>query len=532
MLSKLVNIKTLGSIALVLSVNACSGNFNFVETSIEEVQKAIKSGQITCEEVVSGYLERIRVYNQSTGLNAITVLNERAIEEAAKIDQSIRSGAEMGSLFCVPVVVKDNFDTFDMPTAAGSIALKDTYALDDAFMVRKLREADAIILAKTNMAEWAFDSRHSNSSTVGVTANAYDQSRSPAGSSGGTAVAVAANFAVAGLGTDTGNSIRGPSSHAALFGIRSTLGLTSRDGVVPLAYDRDIAGPMTRTVRDGAILFNVIAGYDEADPMTELGRGKKKADYTDFLKKDALKGMRIGVVRALTSSKGSDPETISVFEKALSDLQSEGAILIDQFEIANLDEHRSRGYYCKRFRYDAHQYLKTRGEDFPVKDVAADVHNKGLNLESSNRWFKLYNAHALNVHPRDEDPSCPDYEHHTGRQAFKADVEQSMDRFDVDVIVYPSWTYPPTALETALEDYVYQGDNSQQVAPATGLPAATVPMGFTEDGMPAGLQILARSFREDLLFATAYAYEQATLHRLPPKKFPELKHVNSAVKDQ
>ena len=176
-----------------------------------------------------------------------------------------------------------------MVTSGGSIALKDSIPPDDAFMVRRLREADAIIIAKTNMAEWAFSPRETISSSFGVTANAYDVTRVPAGSSGGTASAVAASFAVAGLGSDTGNSIRGPSSHLALVGIRSTMGLTSRDGVIPLIADRDIAGPIARSVEDVAILFNVLAGYDPADPYTEAGRGKREDDYTEFLDAGALR---------------------------------------------------------------------------------------------------------------------------------------------------------------------------------------------------------------------------------------------------
>ena len=219
--------------------------------------------------VVQSYLDRIEAYDQSTGMNAITVVNPNALARADEIDEALDNGDALGSLFCAPLLIKDNYDTYDLPTTGGSIALKESIPPDDAFMVQKLREADAIVLAKTNMAEWAFSPRQTVSSSYGTTANAYALDRVPAGSSGGTASGVAANFGVAGMGTDTGNSIRGPSSHLALFGIRSTIGLTSRDGVIPLSLQSDIAGPMTRTVEDGARIFNVVAGYDPADPYTE-----------------------------------------------------------------------------------------------------------------------------------------------------------------------------------------------------------------------------------------------------------------------
>ncbi|CAN0603554.1 unnamed protein product, partial [Ectocarpus sp. 12 AP-2014] len=203
----------------------------------------------------------------------------------------------------------------------------------------------------------------------GTTANAYALDRVPAGSSGGTASATAASFGILGMGTDTGNSIRGPSSHLALFGIRSTIGLTSRDGVIPLAFDRDIAGPMTRTVTDGARAFNVVAGFDPADPFTELGQGRREADYTAFLDANGLSGKRIGVLRALVDTDDADPEVIAVFERALEDLEKLGAVIVDPFEVPNFQAHLDGDYFCARFRYDMHQYLLSLGPDAPLKDV-------------------------------------------------------------------------------------------------------------------------------------------------------------------
>ncbi|MEL7047033.1 MAG: amidase family protein, partial [Pseudomonadota bacterium] len=334
-------------------------SFTYVEATIADVHAALRDGRASCEEIVGGYLHRIEVYDQSSGLNAITFINPSALDRAREIDAGLAAGEPQGSLFCVPVLLKDNFDTADMPTSGGSIALKHSRPPDDAFMVRKLREAGAIIIAKTNMAEWAFSPRQTVSSSYGVTANAYALNRVPAGSSGGTASATAASFGVVGMGTDTGNSIRGPSSHLALFGIRSTIGLTSRDGVIPLAFDRDIAGPMTRSVRDAARVFNVVAGYDPGDPFTALGRDRQEEDYTRFLDEDGLRSKRLGVLRDLVDTEDADPEVLAVFEQALADLAAAGAQIIDPVTVDNFAAHLAGDYFCPRFRHDMSEYLKS-----------------------------------------------------------------------------------------------------------------------------------------------------------------------------
>jgi Asp-tRNA(Asn)/Glu-tRNA(Gln) amidotransferase A subunit family amidase len=510
--------------ALLLGTLSCTAKksavpFTYVEATIADVQEAIRSGDTTCKEIVTGYLARIDAYDKSTGLNAIIFANPNAISKAEEIDRKIASDEQLGPLFCAPVLLKDNYDTGDMPTSGGSIALKESVPPDDAFMVRKLREADAIIIAKTNMAEWAFSPKQTLSSSYGTTANAYDLSRVPAGSSGGTASGIAASFGVIGMGSDTGNSIRGPSSHLALFGIRSTLGLTSRDGVIPLAFDRDIAGPMTRTVTDGVRVFDVVAGYDPADPYTEMGKDRVEPDYTMFLQKDSLQGKRIGVLRALVDTEDADPEITSIFEQALAELEKAGAEIVDDFVIENLEEHMNASNFCVRFRYDMHEYLTSLGEAAPIKDVMNVMENKEYSPYIEDR-LKFFGANPPDVHPQDFDPPCPDYARHPGRQAYLSDVLASMDNANIDAIVYPSWTNPPAPLDKAIEEY--RGDNSQLVAPATGLPAVTVPMGYSHGNLPAGLQILGRPYSEGLLISLAYAYEQATQHRITPERFPEL----------
>ena len=482
--------------------DAPTPRFHFVEATIEDVQTAITSGQMSCVDIVKGYLRRIETYDQPSAMNAIIFTNPRALEKASRIDARIAAGEKPGPLFCIPVLLKDNFDTGDMPTSGGSIALKDSIPPDDAFMVRKLREADAIIIAKTNMAEWAFSPKQTVSSSYGTTANAYDPERVPAGSSGGTASAMAASFGVIGMGSDTGNSIRGPSSHLALFGIRSTIGLTSRDGVIPLAFDRDVAGPLMRTVTDSAKVFNVIAGYDPADPYTEAGKGKRETDYTRFLDSLALEGKRIGVLRALVDTDDADPAVIAVFETALADLQKAGAEIVDPFTIKNFAAHLEGDYFCARFRYDMHEYLATLGDDAPIRDVL-EVLKTGQYSPYIKARLEYYAGFPADVHPRDFDPPCPDYLEHEGRLGYLADVVTSMDAANVDAIVYPTWTNPPAHLDKAIEEY--KGDNSQLVAPDTGMPAVTVPMGYTYGNLPAGLQILGRPYAEGLLIELAYA---------------------------
>jgi amidase len=487
-----------------------------VETDIAAVQAAILDGRATCRDVVQAHLDRIVRYDEATGLNAITEINPRALATADSIDRALAAGTPRGALFCVPVLVKDNFDTHDLPTTGGSIALAGVVPPRDAFMVRRLREAGAVVIAKTNMAEWAFSPRQTVSSSYGRTANAYALDRTPAGSSGGTASAVAASFGVVGLGTDTGNSIRGPSSHLALVGIRSTLGLTSRTGVIPLSFDRDVAGPMARSVTDAARLFDVVAGYDPDDPYTEAGRGRRERDYTAFLDADGLRGARIGVLTAFADPEASDSVVLARFNAALGDLRRVGANVVEEFTIPEMSR-LMRGAFCRRFRYDMGVYLRTLGERAPMRDVIA-VLETGAYGPDAEAGLRSFGNGPLDTHPRDADPPCPDFAGHEGRQALLAAVVAAMDSARIDAFVFPTWSHPPAPLDRANQEY--RGDNSQGLIPAAGLPAITVPMGFTYGSLPAGLQIAARPYAEGLLFQFAYAYEQATMHRRPPAAFP------------
>jgi Asp-tRNA(Asn)/Glu-tRNA(Gln) amidotransferase A subunit family amidase len=311
--------------------------FEPVETTIAEIHQAMRSGKITCRQLVEAYLKRINAYDQSTKLNSIVIVNPQALAEADRLDAEFKRTRKLRPLHGIPVIVKDNYDTRDLQTTGGSLALKGSIPPDDAFQVRKLREAGAIVLAKSNMAEWAFSPMLTESSIAGVTRNPYELERVPAGSSGGTAAAVAASFGAVGLGTDTGNSIRGPSSHNALVGIRSTMGLTSRDGIIPLYLRNDIGGPMARTVEDAVRVLEVIAGYDPADPITKASEGKMPKNYTQFLKKNGLKGARLGVFRRYVDAPTTDPQIKALVAKAIEDLKAQGAVIVDPFDVPNFE---------------------------------------------------------------------------------------------------------------------------------------------------------------------------------------------------
>lgn len=505
----------------LLALGACQpapAPIPLVEATIPEVQAAVLEGRTTCRIVVQEYLDRIEAYDGR--VNAITEVNPRALAVADSIDAALASGDEPGALFCVPMLVKDNFDTRDMVTTGGSIALIESVPPDDAFMVRRIREEGAIVLAKTNLAEWAFTARQSVSSAYDTTRNAYALDRVPAGSSGGTASGVAANFGLIGLGSDTGNSIRGPSSHLALVGMRSTIGLTSRDGVIPLSFDRDIAGPMGRTVADVARVFDVVAGYDPGDPYTELGRGRREADYTAMLDTAGLRGARIGVFMPLVDAEDADPEIRALFDAAVEDLRRLGADVqtVEMDLEAELDR---PNLFCRRFRYDIWQYTGTL-ENPPFRDVATLLETGQIH-EHARRTLENFSDYPLDVHPSEWETPCPDYAEHPGRQAFLAAVTAVMDQAGLDALVYPTWRNPPAHIDRANQEY--RGDNSQLLAPPTGMPAITVPMGYSYGNLPAGLQIAGRPYSEGLLFRLAYGYEQGTMHRRPPEGFGELRRI-------
>jgi len=493
--------------------------FNVIELTIEQTHEAIRSRKISCENLTHRYLQRIKTYDQSTTLNSIIYINPNAISKARMLDKMFAKHGTMKKLHCIPVILKDNFDTADMPTEAGSIALKGSLPPDDAFMVKKLREHDAIIIAKSNMGEWAFSPYNTISSTHGETRNAYDLSRVPAGSSGGTASAIAANFGIIGMGTDTGNSIRGPAAHLSLVGIRSTIGATSRDGIVPLLSNRDIAGTLMRTVKDTALVFSVIAGFDPADDATQLGIGRIQKDYIKYLKPDGLKGVRLGVIRQLFDTNSADPEVLNIMDQTIADLDEAGAIIIDPFVINDFVRLKNATGFCSRFYFDLNNYLKTLGKQAPVRNLDNIVEKKLFRKQNIGimEW-----ALKEKGNPANQKIPCADVAGDPRRKEFLNAVVSAMNAANVEAIIYPTWSNPPRELADNKSPH---GNNSPIIAPHTGQPAITVPMGFTADGLPVGLQILARPFDEHKLFQYAFAYEQITKHRKPPKIFGQLSQI-------
>lgn len=486
--------------------------FEPVEITIAEIHQAMRSGKITCRGLVEAYLKRIDAYDQATKLNSIVIVNPQALAEADRLDAEFKRTRKLRPLHGIPVIVKDNYDTKDLQTTGGSLALKGSIPPDDAFQVRRIREAGAIVLAKSNMAEWAFSPMLTESSIAGVTRNPYDLERVPAGSSGGTAVAVAANLGAVGLGTDTGNSIRGPSSHNALVGIRSTMGLTSRDGIIPLYLRNDIGGPMARTVEDAVRVLEVIAGYDPADPITKASEGKLPKNYTQFLKKNGLKGARLGVFRRYVDAPTTDSQIKALVAKAIEDLKAQGAVVVDPFEVPNF-EALTKDIWCNSFHYDVNNYLASLGEKVKYKNLTAIVES-GLFSPYIERRLK----DAIKTTP--QTPPCQDLYRDPRSVSFRDALLKAMEKDRLDAVIYPTWSNAPRKVGDLQSP---AGDNSQMLSPQTGFPAITAPMGFTYGSLPAGLTFLGRLFSEPDLIRFVYAYEQATKHRRPPEKFPPLR---------
>lgn len=494
-----------------------SGRFDVVGTTIAETQKAIREGRTTCRAVVESYLARIRAYDQAPinglRLNSIVVINPEALSEADACDRNFAATHKLPSLGGIAVLIKDNYDTKGLQTTGGSLAMKGFVPESDSTMVARLRAAGAIVLAKTNMAEWAFSPYVTESSIAGITRNPYDLTRVPAGSSGGTAAAVAASLGESGLGTDTGNSIRGPSSHNDLVGIRPTIGLTSRAGIIPLFANNDVGGPIARTVADAAALLTVLAGPDPDDPVTQLDADRPRIDYTQSLDRQGLRGARIGVFRQYFSTATTDPEVKAVTERALRTLEQEGAVLVDPFSIPGYDA-MEKDLWCGDFQADLNAYL-AKHANAPYHDLSSIVAS-GLYLPYIEDEIR-----GAVAPPKADDRRAPclDVYHDAPKIAFRKALLDAMAREHLDAIVYPTWSNAPRKVGDTKSP---AGDNSQILSPQTGFPAITVPMGFTHGMLPAGLTFLGPAFSEAALIRYAYDFEQTTGQRKDPPLFPSL----------
>jgi Asp-tRNA(Asn)/Glu-tRNA(Gln) amidotransferase A subunit family amidase len=495
--------------------------FQVEEATIASIHTAFDDGRLTCRALVEAYLRRIDAYDKrGPAINAIVQINPNALAEADALDARRKAGLAPGPLHCIPAIVKDNFETIGLQSAAGSLALKGFVSHKDAFQVTRLREAGALVLAKSNMAEWAFTPYETVSSILpGYTKNPYALDRATAGSSGGTAAAVAANFGAIGLGTDTGNSIRGPASHQALAGIRSTMGLTSRAGVVPLNLLADVAGPMTRTLADAAVVLQAIAGPDPADPVTvpgsEIARdfappGRPDAipDYRAALVATGLRGARIGVLRQAYERDTTDVEVAAVFVRAVDDMRSAGAGIVDPVRVDLESIRRPDGIGpCAGFKHDINRYLASHGERVPVKSLEEIIKSRRFHPTVHRR---LEQNQAEPENGLDSPPCRADVRY---RQRVREAVLKAMDAAQVDAVVYPTWSNPPRLIGDLNTPH---GDNSQFFSPVTGFPSINVPMGYTRGTLPAGITFLGRAWDEARLIRVAYAYEQATRHRRPP----------------
>jgi amidase len=511
-------------VALVFAVTSHAGAFSLLSTqepTIADIRGAFESRDLNCRQLVQMYLDRIEAYDKKgPSLNAIIVVNTNALAEADVLDtRSVNSGF-VGPLHCVPIIVKDNYDVMGFPTTAGSLSLKDSMPPRDAFFIRKLRAAGAIVLAKSNMAEFATSPYETIGSLLpGYTRNPYSLDRVPAGSSGGTAAAVAASFGAVGLGTDTGNSIRGPASHTSLVGVRSTMGLTSRDGIVPRQLHRDIGGPIARTVADAAAIFDVIAGSDPSDPVTSSAQSRRPESYLASLDRNGLKGARIEALRQLLTGPypepDADPEIVKLFEAAVADMKKQGAEIVEGIKVPEIDEIPASALGgCNRFKHDLKAYLVRLGPNAPMKSLDDIIASQKFHPSVEKALLASQAASDL---PPEQNPKCQEVTQSERRLADG--VLKAMDNARVDAIVYPSWNFPPRLIGDLNTPH---GNNSPRISPPTGFPAITVPMGFARGTLPAGIQVLGRPWSEPTLFKIAYSYEQATRHRRPPASTPPL----------
>jgi len=513
-------LAALGTLALATPALAQRATFRVEETTIAAVHAAMRAHTLTCHALVQAYLDRIAAYDhRGPAINALIVVDPRALAVADSLDRRFAREGLTGPLHCVPMIVKDNFETADLPTTAGSLALAGWRPPQDATMVARIRAAGAIVLAKSNLAEWAFTPYETLSSILpGYTKNPYALDRVTAGSSGGTAAAIAASFGEVGLGTDTGNSIRGPSSFQALVGIRSTMGLTSRAGVVPLNASADVAGPMARTVADAVAVFQVVAGADPADPVTAAATAHREGDYRTFLRPGALRGARIGILRQAYERPSLDSGVAAVFARAVAALRAQGAVVVDSARVDSLNAILGRRGACNRFKADLERYLAARAPNAPVHTVDEILKSRSFHPTVE---LRLRDAAAVTETP-EQSAGCARTE--AARASLRTAVVALMDSLRLDALVYPTWSNPPRLIGDLVTP---AGDNSQVFSPLTGFPAITVPMGSTPspngESLPAGLTFFGRPWSEGRLIELVYGYEQATHHRKAPASVPALR---------
>jgi Asp-tRNA(Asn)/Glu-tRNA(Gln) amidotransferase A subunit family amidase len=511
-------LRIIGVTALLITSEVGAQNFAIEETTIAGVQQELQTRATTCRQIVQAYLDRIAAYDhKGPAFNSILTLNPKALSEADRLDAERANGAAMGPLYCAPLVLKDNYNTADLPTTGGSASLAGMQPPADAFVVGRLRKAGAIILGKSNMHEFAL-SGTTVSSLGGQTLDAYDPTRTPGGSSGGTGVAVAANLAIAGTGSDTVNSIRSPASANAVIGIRPTKGLLSRSGIIPVSETQDAIGPIARTVTDAARLLEVMAGYDQNDPSTAWSVGNTPTGYVQFLKTYGLRGARIGLLKTMMGNGPEHQEVNGVMAAAIAALKGGGAEVIE-VDAPALDANKlNTDNDVQKYEFKAlmNAYLSTI-PNAPAKSLAEIIASGKFHKPSLEKFLLSAEGFANGMEE-------PDYKERLLRnQRTRQALVSVFAEHRLDALVYPlqkRLVVPLTELN--------QADRNGILASVTGFPAITVPAGFSQPtataplGVPVGMDILGRPWSEGRLIELAYGFEQAVHARKPPISAPPL----------
>jgi len=498
-------------------------SFPFEEATIAELQAAMASGRLSSRRLTQAYLRRIRQIDLSgIQLNSVIEVNPDALDIARELDAERRQGKVRGPLHGIPILVKDNFATRDrMETTAGSLALLGAEVPRDAFVIRRLRRAGAVILGKANLSEWAnFRSTQSSSGwsgRAGQCLSPYVLDHNPCGSSSGSGTATAANLAAVSLGTETDGSIVCPSSHNALVGIKPTLGLTSRSGVVPLAHSQDVTGPMARTVTDAATVLGAMTGVDPRDPATADSKGHSHRDYRRFLDPDGLRGARIGVWRE--GVFGASPEADVIGEAAIADLRRLGATVVDPADIPGVNDIGGPEFtvlLCE-FKDDIAAYLsELRNTD--MRTLADLIAFNEANAERELRWFGQEIFLQAEATGGTADPAYAEALA-TSRRLAQNGIDQTLERFDLDAI-FSLTASPPWTTDLVNGDHFLLGSSTP--AAVAGYPNITVPAGFSFGELPVGVNFIGRRWAEPTLLKLAYGYEQGTQHRHAPRFLPTL----------
>lgn len=513
-------------VSALISVRAAGATFDLSTATIADIQAAIDAGALTSEKLVELYLKRIEAYDK-TGpkINSIITVNAQALQIARALDEERRAKGKRGPLHGIPIVAKDLVNTKDMQTTGGFIAMKGAVPAHDAHVIGKLRDAGAIIFAKTNMSDWLGRSRPDGGSSIaGQVINPYDLSRTVAPSSSGTGAALAAWFAAAGIGSETGTSIRHPTTDSSLVGLAPTEGLIGRGGAMANTFTHERLGPMARSTYDVAVMLDVMIGVDANDLVTmqSLPHLPEKS-YTEYLNKHGLRGARIGVLREMFRKGAAHEEGLALTEKAIFELHRAGAAVYDPIALG-IDLDRTRMLKVNYWEGETilNKYLADFGPNAPFKTIREMV-------EKYPNQAKPSFTEDLKYSPGRD----PEYQSRlAGRRALREAVIAAMDRFQLDAVVFPYKTLPARKLKEREPDtnpingVVRSGDRVSEVdnylSSMTGLPGLVVPMGFTKAGAPLGLEFLGRPFSEPTLLKLVSGFEAQTQHRKPPPSTPSL----------